>query len=216
MMYVGYYRVSTKKQSRSGLGLDAQRQMVRDFASAGGTLLAEFVEVESGGQDRRAELAKAINTAKKAKASLLIARLDRFSRKVSFISSMMEKGVPLIVTEMPNATDFQLHIFAALAQEERRLISIRTKAALQQAKLRGKQLGQNGKVLAERNKLAADMFAVKIKQLFPKGWEILSLSDLSRKLCQAGVQTANGKQFRPQTIKNVLLRLNQIDNYKRE
>ena len=117
MKYVGYYRVSTKKQGKSGLGLEAQKQMVETFAEANGDLVAEFVEVESGKNDQRSELSKAMALAKKSGASLLIAKLDRFSRRVSFIAAMMEKGVPLVIAEMPNATDFQLHIFAALAQE---------------------------------------------------------------------------------------------------
>ena len=204
MIYVSYYRVSTKKQSRSGLGLDAQRQMVRDFASANGTLVAEFVEVESGGRDNRAELAKAIGAAKKAKASLLIARLDRFSRRVSFISSMMEKGVPLIVTEMPNATDFQLHIFAALAQEERRLISIRTKAALAQAKLKGTQLGRNGRALAQRNKIDAKQFALEIRPRLPEGWQNMGYTEIAGKLRSADIPTRTGKSFHPKSVKNLI------------
>ncbi|MBZ9815746.1 recombinase family protein [Mesorhizobium sp. CA7] len=207
MKYVGYYRVSTKKQARSGLGLEAQQQMVRQFAGADGELVGEFVEVESGRNDRRIELAKAINAAKKAGASLLIARLDRFSRRVSFISAMMEKGVRLVIVEMPNATDFQLHIFAALAQEERRLISERTKAALAQAKRRGVQLGQNGSVLAAANKAKAANFAARISQSLPAGWEALSFSELARSLNAAGLTTINGNQFYPQTAKNIYLAL---------
>ncbi|RVD52380.1 recombinase family protein, partial [Mesorhizobium sp. M8A.F.Ca.ET.023.02.2.1] len=186
MKYVGYYRVSTKKQARSGLGLEAQQQMVRQFAEAHGQLVGEFVEVESGRNDRRLELAKAINAAKKAGASLLIARLDRFSRRVSFISAMMEKGVRLVIVEMPNATDFQLHIFAALAQEERRLISERTKAALAQAKRRGAVLGKNGGILAAANRARAIASANHIRQLLPGAWETMSYSELARRLNEAG------------------------------
>ncbi|MDX8521140.1 recombinase family protein [Mesorhizobium dulcispinae] len=207
MKYVGYYRVSTKKQARSGLGLEAQQQMVRHFAGANGVLVGEFVEVESGRNDRRIELAKAINAAKKAGASLLIARLDRFSRRVSFISAMMEKGVRLVIVEMPNATDFQLHIFAALAQEERRLISERTKAALAQAKRRGAVLGKNGGVLAAANRARAIAFANHIRQLLPNAWETMSYSELARRLNEAGAVTINGNPFYPQTAKNLILSL---------
>lgn len=207
MKYVGYYRVSTKKQSRSGLGLEAQQQMVRQFAATHGTLVAEFVEVESGRNDQRSELAKAMAASKKAGASLLIARLDRFSRRVSFIASMMEKGVQLVVAEMPHATDFQLHIFAALAQEERRLISERTRAALAQAKIRGTVLGKNGSVLAAANRARAVGFANQIRDLLPDVWRSMSYSELARHLNQAGIATINGNMFHPQTVKNVTDRL---------
>ncbi|TGU95022.1 recombinase family protein [Mesorhizobium sp. M00.F.Ca.ET.151.01.1.1] len=207
MKYVGYYRVSTKKQARSGLGLEAQQQMVRQFAGVHGELVGEFVEVESGRNDRRIELAKAINAAKRAGASLLIARLDRFSRRVSFISAMMEKGVRLVIVEMPNATDFQLHIFAALAQEERRLISERTKAALAQARLRGTRLGKNGAVLAEQNRLGARQFANMLVNDLPPDWRDLSYSAVARELNAKGILTASGKRFHAQTVKAVLNRL---------
>ncbi|MGA0593618.1 recombinase family protein [Enterovirga sp. CN4-39] len=135
--YVAYYRVSTAAQGHSGLGLEAQRASIQSFLSGSDRLLAEFVEIQSGRKDNRTELAKAVSLAKGKGASILIARLDRFSRRVSFIAGMMESGVRLTIAELPNATEFQLHIFAALAQEERRLISERTRLALKQAKGRG-------------------------------------------------------------------------------
>jgi DNA invertase Pin-like site-specific DNA recombinase len=204
MKYVGYYRVSTKKKERSGLGLEAQQQMVRQFAEANGSLVAEFVEVESGRNDQRSELAKAMIASKKAGASLLIARLDRFSRRVSFIATMMEKGVQLVVAEMPYATDFQLHIFAALAQEERRLISERTKAALAQAKRRGTVLGKNGSALAAANKARAMVFASAIRNMLPDSWQSMSYSELARSLNEAGLTTVNGNRFYPQTARNLI------------
>ncbi|TPK41276.1 recombinase family protein [Mesorhizobium sp. B2-5-4] len=207
MKYVGYYRVSTKKQARSGLGLEAQQQMVREFAGCNGELVGEFVEVESGRNDRRIELAKAMNIAKKTGASLLIARLDRFSRRVSFISAMMEKGIRLVIVEMPNATDFQLHIFAALAQEERRLISERTKAALAQARQRGTRLGRNGAVLGEENRRRAHQFANMIANELPPDWHDLSYSAVARELNAKKILTVSGKRFHAQTVKAVLNRL---------
>ncbi|MBB6466034.1 DNA invertase Pin-like site-specific DNA recombinase [Aminobacter lissarensis] len=206
MKYVGYYRVSTKKQSKSGLGLEAQQHMVREFAGSHGQLVAEFVEVESGRKDQRSELAKAMSHAKKAGASLLIARLDRFSRRVSFIASMMEKGVPLVVAEMPHATDFQLHIFAALAQEERRLISERTKAALAQAKRRGQVLGRNGRFLALENRRLAEERARSMMSTLPEGWQMMTFSEIARQLNTSGHRTANGCKFFPQSVKNLLSR----------
>lgn len=128
-----------------------------------GTLVAEFTDVQSGRDDSRCELQKAIHLAKREKAKIVIARLDRFSRRVSFIANILEQGIGLVCAEMPNATDFQLHIFAALAQEERRLISERTKAALAEAKRRGRILGANGRSLAAKNRKAPDDFASQLR-----------------------------------------------------
>ena len=139
--YVAYYRVSTEKQGKSGLGLAAQRSRLDAFVSANDRILQEFVDVQSGRKDDRSGLNKALAFAKAKKATLLIARLDRFSRRVSFIARIMDEGISLCCAEMPNASEFQLHIFAALAQEERRLISERTRAALAEAKKRGRRLG---------------------------------------------------------------------------
>jgi DNA invertase Pin-like site-specific DNA recombinase len=120
---------------------------------------------------------------------------------------MMEKGVQLVIVEMPNATDFQLHIFAALAQEERRLISERTKTALAQAKRRGTILGRNGKVLAEANRQSAIAFARYIEQLLPSGWQTMSYSEIARRLNEIGVTSPTGKRFHPQTVKSFATRL---------
>lgn len=204
--FVAYLRVSTSKQGKSGLGLAAQRSKISEFLSDEDELLAEFVETESGRNDSREELWKAIRHAKRSSAKLLIAKLDRFSRKVSFISRVMEEGVGLAVADMPHATDFQLHIFAALAQEERRLISERTKAALAEAKRRGVVLGKNGKVLAARNREEAIQFATNTWPLISPMIEAdMSLSAIARDLNGLGVETARGGRFHPQTIKNVVL-----------
>lgn len=207
MNYVGYYRVSTKKQGKSGLGLEAQQEVVRQFARMNGSLVAEYVEVESGRNDQRSELAKAMAHAKRLKAPLLIARLDRFSRRVSFISAMMEKGVQLIVAEMPHATEFQLHIFAALAQEERRLISERTKAALAQAKRRGLALGLNGAKLARINRERADKFARSLLTHLPPDWRSWSYVALADHLNARNVKAPMGGRFWAQTVKNCVTRI---------
>ena len=157
--FVAYYRVSTERQGRSGLGLAAQRTKVSSHTTGIGEIVAEFCDIQSGRDDDRTELHKALVLAKRENAKLIIARLYRFSRRVSFIAQIMEQGIGLVCAEMPNASDFQLHIFAALAQEERRLISERTKVALAEARRRGKVLGANGKNLAAKNRKAADDFA---------------------------------------------------------
>jgi DNA invertase Pin-like site-specific DNA recombinase len=205
--FVAYFRVSTERQGKSGLGLAAQHRKISDFVANTGTLIAEFCDVQSGKDDSRVELQKAIQLAKREKAKIVIARLDRFSRRVSFIASILEQGIGLVCAEMPNATDFQLHIFAALAQEERRLISERTKAALAEAKRRGKILGANGRNLAATNRMAADEFASRLRAILDADLLRCSYSEIARHLNDAGVLTATGRKFYPQTVKNYLNRI---------
>src|SRR6188508_3550675 len=144
---IAYYRVSTRKQGRSGLGLAAQRSAVAAFAQAERfTVIAEFTEVETGKSsdalDRRPELKAALKAAKKAKCEVAVAKLDRLSRDVAFIASLMAQRVPFIVCALGRNVDpFTLHIYAALAEQERRMISRRTTEALQAAKERGVKLG---------------------------------------------------------------------------
>jgi DNA invertase Pin-like site-specific DNA recombinase len=205
---VAYYRVSTAKQGRSGLGLAVQRSIIDRFLSAGDEVLAEFVEVQSGRKDERVELWKAIAYAKRNGGSILIAKLDRFPRKVSFVAGIMEQGIGLVVAEMPNATDFQLHIFAALAQEERRLISERTRSALAEAKRRGVILGRNGRVLADQNRKKADRRAIELwPTLGPLVRDGLSYNEMARRLNDLGIQTVTGRSFHPQQVKNVVNRM---------
>lgn len=206
--YVAYYRVSTEKQGKSGLGLAAQRTLIERFLSDGDEVIAEFVEVQSGKNDERAELWKAIAHAKKQDAKILIAKLDRFSRKVSFIAGIMEQGIGLVVAEMPHATDFQLHIFAALAQEERRLISERTRNALAEAKKRGVELGKNGKVLAERNRIEANQRAEELRPIIaPMVQAGLSLTEIARRLNLMGIRPVRGQRFHAEQVKSVLNRM---------
>ncbi len=207
--YIAYYRVSTRKQGRSGLGLDAQKEKIRAFIADGKrALVGEYQDIESGRKDDRVQLWNAIAAAKKNGARLLIARLDRFSRRVSFIASLMDDHIGLTVADMPNATDFQLHIFAALAQEERRLVSERTRQALQQAKKRNVPLGVNGKALAASNRLNADEFAASLMQLIANIGLEKSYEQIARELNQLGVKTYRRKQFAAQTVKNVIARFN--------
>ena len=128
--FVSYLRVSTDKQDRSGLGEAAQRQAVKDFINGDAELIAEFVEIETGKRDDRPKLAEAMHRAKVTGAKLVIAKLDRLSRNVAFIAQLQEAGVPFVCCDMPEATEFTIHILAAVAQHERKAISARTKAAL--------------------------------------------------------------------------------------
>src|SRR5690349_7003862 len=147
---IAYIRVSTARQGRSGLGLEAQQAAIQRFCEAEGfEVMTERVEVETGrgadALDRRPELAAALAEAKRRKCPVLVAKLDRLSRDVAFIAGLMAQRVPFIVAELgPDADPFMLHIYAALAEKERRLISARTKAALVAAKAGGKRLGRNG------------------------------------------------------------------------
>ena len=144
---VAYYRVSTKQQHRSGLGIEAQRAAVTRFAEAEGlTIIGEFVEAETGkgadALDRRPQLAAALAMAKSAKCCVVVSKLDRLSRDVAFVSGLMAQRVPFIVAELGRDADpFMLHLYAALAEKERRLISERTKAALAAKKAQGARLG---------------------------------------------------------------------------
>ena len=206
--YVAYFRVSTASQGRSGLGLAAQRSKIEAFLEADDEVIAEYVEVQSGKTDSREQLWQAIAHAKKHSAKILIAKLDRFSRRVSFIAGIMEQGIGLVVAEMPHASDFQLHIFAALAQEERRLISERTRAALAEAKKRGVSLGKNALVLKERHRQQALEYARSVEPvLMPMvkdGWSFTAIAD---QLNHAGIAAAKGGRFTAQTVKNIVIRL---------
>jgi DNA invertase Pin-like site-specific DNA recombinase len=138
--YVSYYRVSTKRQGVSGLGLDAQRDAVRRFV-CGGDLIAEFEEVESGKRDDRPALDAALRECRLRGATLLIAKLDRLSRSVTFLSKLIDEKADFVAVDMPQANTLMLHIMSAMAQHEREMISQRTKVALKAAKDRGIKLG---------------------------------------------------------------------------
>lgn len=159
---VAYYRVSTQKQGRSGLGLEAQRKAVTVFAEAEGfTIAGEHVEVETAkgadALDRRPELKAALKAAKKLKASVAVANLDRLSRDIAFISGLMAQRVPFIVTALGKDVDpFMLHIYAAMAQQERTMISRRTREALAAARARGVKLGRQEIADANREAAARD------------------------------------------------------------
>ena len=139
--YIGYYRVSTQKQGISGLGLEAQRTDVSRFISKDRELIAEYQDIESGKNNNRPNLMKAIEECKKLGATLLIAKLDRLSRNAAFVFTLRDSKVDFVSCDMPNANSVTIGIMAVLAQDERERISSRTKAALSELKKNGKQLG---------------------------------------------------------------------------
>jgi DNA invertase Pin-like site-specific DNA recombinase len=162
---VPYYRVSTARQGRSGLGLEAQRAAVQDHTRDGWTVLEEHVEVETGTAKRsRPVLARAIERCRLTGATLVIAKLDRLARNVHFVSGLMESGVDFVALDVPQANRFTIHILAAVAEHEAKLISERTRAALAAAKARGRKLGnpeQGARNLRARDGRALGIAAIK-------------------------------------------------------
>src|SRR5207248_11540648 len=154
--FVAYYRVSTDRQGKSGLGLDAQREAVTSYLNGGSwQLVQEFVEVESGKRADRPQLAAALAACRKHKAKLVIAKLDRLSRNLPFVATLMESGVEFVAVDNPHANKLTIHILAAVAQHEREMISERTKAALAAARARGTQLGNPILAAAAKRRVAS-------------------------------------------------------------
>ena len=140
--FIAYYRVSTAKQGRSGLGLEAQQAAVRDYLNGGNwDLIQEITEVETGKRSDRPQLAEALRFCRLYNAKLVIAKLDRLARNVAFVSALMEAKVSFVAVDLPTANNFTVHIFSAAAEHEAKAISDRTKAALAASKARGRKLG---------------------------------------------------------------------------
>lgn len=211
--HIAYYRVSTDRQGRSGLGLDAQRAAVAAYVAGQGELAAEFTEVESGKRhDNRPQLAAALVACRKQKAILVIARLDRLARNVHFISGLMESKVEFVAVDIPDANRFTLHMMAAFAEHEREMISQRTKDALAVVKARGTKLGNPRPAAAAALAAAAvsrkaDIFAGPLRPMLEtmrqQGKTLQAIAD---ELNTRGIKTARGNMWQPQTVKNVLAR----------
>lgn len=204
---IGYIRVSTAKQGRSGLGLEAQQDALRRFAeSEGFRFLETFRDVESGKHDDRPELAKALELAGKQKAPIIVAKLDRLSRDVHYISGLMKHRVPFIVAELGADTDpFLLHLYAALAEKERALISKRTKDALKAAKARGVRIGglrSKGEELQREAQKRAEGLRKRFEALSG-----LSARKAAEKLNLDGVKTPEGGKWHATQVIRVRARL---------
>lgn len=195
---IPYYRVSTERQGQSGLGLDAQRLAVSDYALRSQLrILEEFTEIESGKNKFRPVLLSAIAACKKEKATLLIAKLDRLGRNVAFISHLMESGIDFITVDNPYANKLIVHIMAAFAEFERDQISRRTKEALIVAKARGVILGKYGKnVLSKKNKKASKVFAKQMQPIIEsiRSDGFLTIREIRDELNQRQIPTYSGKQ----------------------
>jgi DNA invertase Pin-like site-specific DNA recombinase len=211
--FIAYYRVSTDKQGKSGLGLEAQQQAVRTYLNGGAwELVGEFTEVESGKRDDRPQLAAALAACRKHKATLVIAKLDRLARNVAFIANLMEAGTDFVAVDMPEANKLVLHIMAAMAQHEREAISTRTKAALAAAKARGKKLGGFRGVSVDQvmgtqanadkaREWAQGDIGREVADMKARGW---SLWEIAHHLNDLGVKTRRGGEWQATTVKRVL------------
>ncbi len=212
--YIAYYRVSTKAQGDSGLGVEAQRTAVAGFVK--GVILAEFTEVESGKNNQRAQLAAAIDRAKKEGAILVIAKLDRLSRNASFIFTLRDSGVNFQCVDMPDANTLTIGIFATLAQHERELISSRTKSALAAKIAQGARLGkpenltaqgqQKGGETTRRNALAHpdNRRALSVADMMYKAGK--NYSQIADHLNRTGFQTVRGCAFQATQVMRLLKR----------
>lgn len=217
---VAYYRVSTAKQGQSGLGLEAQRAAVAEFARMHGyNVVEEFTEVETGTAKRkRVAIFQAIEAAQARGATLLIAKLDRLARNVHFISGLIEAKVDFKAVDMPQVDTFTLHVLAAVAEQEAKAISSRTKAALSAAKARGTVLGaqtgqdrfgEAGRLKAARHRSEAAQQAYSrllvqtVKQLKADGH---SLRGIAKRLNDLGERTREGAEFTAVHVSRILKR----------
>ena len=219
---VAYYRVSTAEQGRSGLGLEAQRQAVLTLCqSRGWEVIAEHTEVESGKIADRPQLLVALHKAKVTGATLVVAKLDRLSRSVAFLSALQDSGAKFIAADMPEANELTVHIMAAVAQAERQAISKRTKEALRAAKERGRKLGNpNGaaallragkgnraaiaQVMASADAHAKDLAPI-IADIITSG--ATSLAAIAVELNARHIQTQRQGKWHPSSVRNLLNRL---------
>ena len=212
--YVLYRRVSHAEQGRSGLGLEAQKRDLDLYLgdNPDAEVVGSFVEVASGAKSDRPVLAKALALCRVEKATLLVSKLDRLSRNVAFVATLLEdKTVELVVASLPQASRFELHLYAALAEQERTFISQRTKAALAAAKERGVQLGGARPHLAGLNEAKKQRLREEAEALVPLALPLraqgLSLRAVCDRLNAAGVRTRTGKPLYAVKLRNLLLAL---------
>ncbi len=216
--FISYLRVSTQKQGKSGLGLEAQRHAVKEYLNGGNwTLVQEVIEVESGKSKDRPKLAEALRLCRVYNATLLVAKLDRLARNVAFVSALMEAKVKFVCCDCPEANNLTIHILAAVAEAEAKAISERTKAALAAAKARGVQLGglkwdvasvaNKGRKLAI--KVRQQQVADRVKDLAPviekiKAEGAISLREIAGALNERGIKTARGGEWSANQVKRIL------------
>jgi DNA invertase Pin-like site-specific DNA recombinase len=216
--FIVYFRVSTKKQGMSGLGLEAQQADVERYLNGGNwQLVGEFTDIESGTRkgNKRPELAKALLACKRQKATLVIAKLDRLARNVAFVSAIMESGVDFVCVDNPHATRLTIHILAAVAEEEARATSLRTKAALAAAKARGVKLGNSENLTHDARIQGAKKRFQGALEAYAKVSHLIvglkgqgnSLAEVAQHLNDLGEVTVTGALFTPMTVKRILDRI---------
>lgn len=219
--FISYLRVSTQKQGASQLGIEAQRKSVTDYLDGGRwTLLREYVETESGGDDDRPRLLEALAHAKRTGARLIIARLDRLSRNLAFIAQMQESGAKFVAADMPEANETMIQFMAVIAQYERKRISENTKLALDAAKARGVRLGNPNGARALRGRGGSVKGVARLKakadeharNVLPeidaiRGGGITSLNGIANALNRREILTANGGRWHATTVLNLLRRI---------
>jgi DNA invertase Pin-like site-specific DNA recombinase len=216
--FVAYYRVSTQRQGKSGLGLEAQRKMVADYvASVGGALVGEFTEIESGkNHTNRPKLKNALALARKSKAVLIVAKLDRLARNVAFVSALLETpGVEFRAADFPSANRMMIQLLAVFAEYEREQIKIRTKAALAAAKARGVKLGtvenllQGNSPAPEMNRAKAKAEAERLRPIINtlKAESVNTVRGIAAELNRRGYTTERGGEWHPTQVARLLSRL---------
>ena len=214
--YIAYFRVSTVAQGRSGLGLEGQQAAVASYlATQHHELVGSFTEVESGRNSDRPQLTAALAQARKQKATVVIAKLDRLARSVAFISAIMESGVEFIAADMPAANRLTIQIMAVIAENEARMISERTKAALAAAKARGVILGNRANLIAvqpiarevivKQANRHAEIVLPTMKHIVKSG--VRSVHVMAEQLNQRGVRTARGGSWHGTTVCNIIRRM---------
>jgi len=221
--FVSYLRVSTNKQGVNGLGIEGQRQSIENYLNGGDwEIIKEFVEVESGKNNDRKQLKQALNYCKNTGSTLIIAKLDRLSRSVSFISHLMETEVDFICCDFPSANRLTIHILAAVAEHEREMISTRTKNALKVLKDKGVKLGndnltdeirekgriESSKVLKKKSTDFAQSIYGVIYPLKQSGYTLQQIAD---HLNDEGYQTPRKGLFKPTTVKRIIERIELTD-----
>jgi len=211
--FIAYYRVSTSRQCSSGLGLEGQKTAVLSYMN-NRPILSEFTDIETGKNDNRPQLIKAIELAKQNNSILVIAKLDRLPRNLTFISTLMDAKVKFLCCDMPDANELTIHIFAALAQWERVRIADRTRTALAALKARGTILGKPEKFTQEARKMGP----IKLKQIAlenpnnQKAKKVINLlskngknlREIAIELNEAGFRTSRGKQFGPEQVRRLV------------
>ena len=215
--FVSYLRVSTARQGRSGLGLEAQRKAVADYLNGGAwNLTGEFVEVESGKLDQRPQLEAALAMCELTGATLVVAKLDRLSRNVAFLAALQDSGAKFVAADMPEANELTIHIMAAVAQAERKAISKRTKEALAAAKARGTKLGGARGNLEDLRKGPAASAVIRSKASVDRARKVrrqiaafqeagaASLRSIADRLNEAGITTPRGGKWGASQVKRIL------------